>query len=53
MILLAGGGMVLAGYLGEAFDWFDAIPVTILGSPLIGVANWLGSRTRRTSQLSR
>jgi hypothetical protein len=44
IILLAGGVMVLAGYVGEVWNWIPASALILLGLPVIGSAVWLGRR---------
>jgi hypothetical protein len=44
IIGLAGGVMVLAGYVGADWNWIAASPLILLGLPVIGSAVWLGRR---------
>jgi hypothetical protein len=44
VILLAGGVMVLAGYVAGVWTWFEGAPLIVLGLPVILSAVWLGRR---------
>jgi hypothetical protein len=45
IIGLAGGVMVLAGYVGAVWSWIAASPLILVGLPVIGSAVWLGRRS--------
>jgi len=45
IIGLAGGVMVLAGYVGADWSWLAASLLILLGLPIIGSALWLGRRS--------
>jgi hypothetical protein len=51
IIGLAGGVMVLAGYVGAVWNWIPGVPLILLGLPIIGWAIWLGQRVSATVAL--